>query len=1058
MLKLVYAALNVRPEEQNKALLLLGFGFFMGIFLATFQLTSETQLITQAGADEDSAKLISQGLFAAAILGVISTALFTYFQNKISYGIFSIGNLLFIFVVVISFYLLFDFLPKESIKTLAFVQFAFLGPVVAVFLLGFWGVFGRLFDLRQSKRIIGGIDTGQLLGAILTFFTIGLGVAGTETYNLLIPSAISVLGALVFLIIIINKYKLGDVKSGFEQSRHASFKEMVSSRYVVLLALFISFSIFAYLLVENSYLAALSEQYPVEQEASLREFLGWFSGSILILSFIFQTFFNDRIIAEYGLRVSLTILPVILGVLTLAVILVGTLSGQSAAVGTFFTFFLFVALSKLFITFLRDALENPAFKLYFMTLENRIRFDIQAKIEGVVVEFAKVLAGGAIILLGLLTFFELVHYYYILLFVIVGWIFLAGKLYSEYRDRIRAKLESQDVALEEMDLVQDAVISNIQHNLENDKPATAVFSFKLLEKINPIYVAPSINTLMRHKSNIVREFAQQTMNAVRGVSVSDRYIIAAEKSEAMKGRVLLADPDIISLLRSGEITKKRLAYLCRSEDAQDRQYAAELIGNLEAEDTLSYLIELLQDIDTNVHVAAILSTKKRSNLEIINGLVYNLKSATYSNLAKSALFVIGIKALPALDNAFYKSGQDVQVMLKIVQIMGRIGGRVAMDMLWNKIDYPDKLISSQILESLSQTGFKANLSQITRIKYAIESNISDIAWNISAYIEIPNNTSTRQLREALKEENEHDIRHIYTLLTMLYDSKSIHLIRQNLDSGTSEGITYAIELLDVLLSEDLKQKIIPILDDISEAERIKKLQVYYPRANLSTQLTLKFLINRDFTQSNRWTKACSLFQIGRLKITEFKYDLIANLFNPDMLVKQMSAWGIFNIDPELYKEHVNRLPIEIKEGLDSVILNRSITIDEGNLIFEKVRFLQSMDVFSEVTGLLLSYLADDITTKILSEGETLNLHKEMAKYFIIIRSGRANYYHNGELQRSLGAKKFVGEQIDYEEDKATNIILALDDTHLLLINKDRYYELLSDNLSFAQSVIRFMSA
>ena len=71
MLKLVYAALNVRPEEQQRALLLLGFGFFMGIFLATFQLTSETQLITQAGAGEDSAGRVAVGI-AIAIQVAIS--------------------------------------------------------------------------------------------------------------------------------------------------------------------------------------------------------------------------------------------------------------------------------------------------------------------------------------------------------------------------------------------------------------------------------------------------------------------------------------------------------------------------------------------------------------------------------------------------------------------------------------------------------------------------------------------------------------------------------------------------------------------------------------------------------------------------------------------------------------------------------------------------------------------------------------------------------------------------------------------------------------------------
>ena len=61
-------------------------------------------------------------------------------------------------------------------------------------------------------------------------------------------------------------------------------------------------------------------------------------------------------------------------------------------------------------------------------------------------------------------------------------------------------------------------------------------------------------------------------------------------------------------------------------------------------------------------------------------------------------------------------------------------------------------------------------------------------------------------------------------------------------------------------------------------------------------MVLKFLINRDFTQSNRWTKACVLFQIGILKIADFKLDLIAQLFNPDTLIREVSAWALYQID------------------------------------------------------------------------------------------------------------------------------------------------------------------
>lgn len=51
MLKLINKALNVKPEEQQQVMLLLGFGFFMGIFLATFQISAETLFVTKLGED-----------------------------------------------------------------------------------------------------------------------------------------------------------------------------------------------------------------------------------------------------------------------------------------------------------------------------------------------------------------------------------------------------------------------------------------------------------------------------------------------------------------------------------------------------------------------------------------------------------------------------------------------------------------------------------------------------------------------------------------------------------------------------------------------------------------------------------------------------------------------------------------------------------------------------------------------------------------------------------------------------------------------------------------------
>lgn len=1055
MLKLINKALNVKPEEQQQVMLLLGFGFFMGIFLATFQISAETLFVTKLGED-----YVSFGIFSAGLAGVITTSIFVYLQNKLRYSVLSFVNLTTLFLITIGLYISFKIVPKEYEKELAFIHFTLMGPSFAIFLLNFWGIFGRIFDLRQSKRIIGGIDTGQLLAAIITFFIVASGfLVIPQTFDFLLVGALSIFGALIFLTFILKKYNLESVLTTSENKKTVPIRQLFKDRYVVLLALFITFSVFAFLLVENSYLTVLTIQYPdtVEGKMQLTQFLGGFNGAILILSFIFQTFFNDKIIADYGLKVSLMILPIILGVITILIISLSFILEFDTTSSGFYIFFVFIAISKLFVTFLREALENPTFKIYFMTLKSNIRFDIQTKIEGVVSESAKAITAGVILVIGLLSFFETIHFYYLIILVVAGWLVFATKLYAEYRNRLRVNLESKQINIEEIDVLYESVISTIQNNLLNDEPAVAVFSFKLLEKINPNYVNNSLNILMRHTKHIVREFAQEKMNAIKGLSVSDKYIVVSKESDDEEGRNKLSSLDLLNLLSSGDISVKRIAGLCKSEDEQDRQYGAELIGNMESNKAMFYLVELLTDFNFKVRIAAIKAAEKKYSYEILISLIDNLSSARFSNFAKSALVRIGQEALQPLDNSFHKSGQDAKLMTKLVQLMGRIGGEEAIQMLWAKIDFPDKIISSQVIISLSEAGFKADIGQMTRIKYAIESDIGDIAWNLAASLEIPKDEYSDFLSESLFEENVNDIKHIYTLLSMLYDPASIHLVKQNLESGTSEGITLAIEMLDVLLSEDLKNKIIPVLDDISVAEKVKKLEPYYPRVELTSMQVLKFLLNRDFTQSNRWTKCCVLYQMGSFKKKLFKDDIIANLFNPDDMIRQMAAWALYQLDDKLYFENIVRFDNDFQDICDER-LNAKRKLGEGSLVFEKALFLKSMYIFNRVLSLDLSYMADSMVKKVIDIGDTLSLGNELANSFIIVVTGNLSYYQEDEVKTNIKAGEYIGELVLDDEALESAMVVANQNTELYIIDKDLWHDLLADNINFAQSVFSNLTA
>lgn len=1050
MFRTIFLALNVKPEEEGQVLLLLGKGFFLGIFLATYQVTAETLFLNRL---EEHLK---EAIVVSGFLGIIITGIFAALQSKIAFGKLVLANLSVVFLFTLSIFITFHFAGPTWQDFLIFLLFVMIGPVLAITLLGFWGTFGRLFDLRQSKRMIGGIDIGQLLAAIATSFAIPfLEPFIPNTANFLLVCGISILVSLAFMALIVSRYDLkkAEISTSKTQNINTGLTNLAKNNYVRLLSFFLIFSMVTFTFVQYSFQNVVAQQYPEENE--LRNFLAIFNGSILILGLIMQTFVNDRIISEYGLKTSLIILPVIVGIFTIGAIVAGTVFGYTTIAGAaFIWFFLFISLSRLFNFSLRDALENPVFKLYFMPLDNRIRFDIQAKVEGVVNESSRFIAGLVIIGLSYITFFELIHYSYALILILAGYFILTGKLYNEYRNRIKMKLEDQQQSADELPLTaNEKLLNSLQRSLADEQSNKVIFSFKLLEKVEPQLLPAHINALMKHNSNEIRDFAQLKMNELIGNSVSDQYVISVDNPAESPGKQLVNNADVVDLFRSGDISKARMSKLCKSERDEDRQYAAELLSNSFEEENSSFLIELLHDINPKVRNTAIKTAQKKYNEEVLNALIENLSDPQYNVQAANTLTLIGGKSLSALDSAFYRTGQSTHAIMKMVRIIGRIGGKTAMNQLWNKIDYPDKIVVSQVLLALGNSGFKADVTQIHRIKHAIESDIEDIAWNIGALNEIA--TDYLDIRQALEEEIKYDTEHIYMLLSMLYDSKTIQLIKENIESGTNEGVSYAIELLDIFLSEDLKQRIIPVLDDLPYQEKAKKLEIFFPRERIDSTLVLKFLLNRDFSQTNRWTKACILYQIGLMKITDFNLDLIACLFSQDKMLREMAAWSLHQIDAELYKENVVRLDQYIRKDLDELILPNSKR-NWRSLKFEKAMFLRKIPVFEGVFGLVAAGVVNIIEEIFLMESESLPVDEFYNNNFYIVYKGAVNVFENGVLKSETVESEFIGELINSQEKLKSNCIIAVSETILFKVKKDDFYELLSDNINLAQNMVKYV--
>lgn len=1042
-----FARIWTSSQESKQVTLMLATGFFMGIFVATYQITADSLFLSRLG------NRLNEAFLMAGALGIVTTAIYSFFETRIKYSVLTISAVILISTFTVSGYYLLHEFPEQE-ESLIFGLYCMSGPLTAVLLLSYWGTFGRLFNFRQSKRIIGWIDTGQLVAAIIASFLIPLTSPFVpDTSNYLLLCAISILAVSILLFVIASSFTLAknnpnEAQEGVNDRKLTSLTAILKDPYTRVLSVFLLISMSVYILSQFSFQQVVQQQYPDERQ--LTNFMAFFMGAVYILSLVMQTFVNHRIIANYGLRVSLFILPLIIGIFAFGSFGTGLFFGGDIGKSSYVFFFVFIALTRLFSWTLRDSLENPVFKLFFIPLDSRIRFSTQAKIEGTFNELSRFLTGLLLFGVALLPFFKVVYIMGILLVLVALYFLIVNKLYKGYRDKIHEKLENVNITQEKLERGYTMLTNKLENLLKVPQSAKAVFSFRLLEKINAGQVPAWINLLMRNTDDASRHYAQQRMNELKGLSISDKYVISGS-GDGEKQQLSKADLQMI-IDNNGEITKARVQKLTRSTNANDRQYAAELLLHTSKDESTSFLMELLIDTEQKVRNTAITTAIKRYNAEVISALIENLGNPMFSNQALNALLLIGEPTLSALDSAFYRNGQSTQIMSRIIQVMGRIGGTRAKEMLWQKIDFPNRVIVSKALIALGETGFKAGISQISRIKYTIESDVSDIRWNISALQEMEQNGIFSEISQAIKWEVQNDIEHIYMLLAMLYDTHSIQLVKENIDSRTPEGIAYAIELLDVFLSDQLKKRVIPVLDDLTDNERINRLEDIYPRVRLDSKMVLKFLINRDFTQTNRWTKSCVIYQIGLMRIDNFQLDLIANLFNPDELICEVSAWSLYQINPALYEENTRRLSVQRTKRLDYHILKKA----GREMLFERVLFLSKIDIFQNIPGIILSYVADISEESNLKRGEVIVLDYHQNNNFYLVVSGCLEMFKGGESVANYTSGQFIGEMVVKEGYARFNQAQALEDSLVMRFDKNQFYELLSDHVKLADQFLVYI--
>ena len=1054
--------------EEKQMLLLLGKGFFMGIMLATYQIGAETLFLNVMGD-----KWLATAFFSAGGAGVLSTVLFVYLQRKINYSTLVLSTsfliLLFIGGIRVAFEVVgYDRSVTGDFQLLPFILFVMIGPVTTIILLGFWGIFGRMFNLRQSKRIIGGIDTGQLMATMIAFFSIPILTATIidDTYDLLFVSGIAALGVFIFTLYLTISFNLDRSVNSLktEKVQKINFFSLMKDKYLRLLSIFLVFSMGVSVFVDFTFLSATETMYPDEKE--LANFLSFFSGTVIIVSFLIQSFINDIIIGRFGLKVSLMVMPLILILFTFGAISVGHIFEYEIKNDEYILFFVLTAVGKLFTAALKDALESPAFKLFFLPLDIKIRFDIQTRIEGVVNELAIFAAGAVQMALGLLVFFKLIHYSYFIIVLASIIVYLSHKLFEEYKKTLKSTLERQKAGLKGAGKNNENNTLNIlKQEVASKDTERVINALRIFEKLEPIEFEYELLDLLNHRRPKLRAYAYKKL--------SDRLcwesLQIVEKDIKTEGneQVLKIAEKTLKILREANVfnlTDATIKKLVRSTEAADRVKGAKLLTKATEDRHIAFIVELLRDINPEVRSAAMISAGKLRRPELWPILIENLHLSAYGNVAASALKVSGESAFHTIDTSFYKTGQYHTTMIRTIQLLGKVGGRGSAELLWKKIDFPDRQIIHQLMLSLSYVGFVARDFQSARIKLALETEIGDIAWNIKSALEIPSDEKMDiLLKEAMIEEDRKNYNNIFMLLAMIYDPQSVMLTKENIQNGTTDSITFAVEMMDVFVEDELKPKLIPIMDELKVGERLAKLQAFYPPEDFDSYEDLLLqIINRDYNRINRYTKSLAMYRFSQLS-THVTADLIANLFNPDPLLLQTAAFAIYSLDKEAYHYHTKRLKPTTKKELDKSILppifrNQDEAYHQKLLLIERVMKLKEIELFKHIPGELITHIVEVLDEVKVKKGDYLIREGDSGeKPFYIVLDGIVHIYEGDQKVAEREGGGVFGEKHLIASDRFEYTAMAGSECILLRMRKEELFNLMSNHIQILDCWLDIMN-
>ena len=875
---------GLRDGEIHISFLMQLYIFIIITILLIVKPTVNALFLSQLGADH-----LPYGYILVAIIAVVTS----YFYTK-AIRRFSLIKVIVVTLVLFSLsFVLLSYLLYQSLLNDWMLYIYYLGvSLFAVITTSqFWILANMVYNTREAKRLFGFIGAGAIAGGIFGGYLTSIVTEQFGNMTVILIAAFLTLCCIPLLIRIyklkikkLNVYVRSQRKFNDTNESQSSLSLISKSKHLTYLALIAGIGVIVAKLVDFQFSDFASRA--IENPDKLASFFGFWFSSFNLVALILQLFLTNRLLSKLGVSSTLLILP--LGIALGSLLFL-----------TFPELWVLIIIKGIDGGF-KQSLNKAAYELSIMPIPLNVKNQAKSYIDVVVDSIATGLSGLMLIFLIRKLDLSTSYITVIVLFFVFIWMLLIYRLreayFNSFRTNIQKTLSKENITDNKNTKVTS--LSASRRVLDGDDEQGIL---NLLDRLSTYKIKAlkgSIINLLDFPSNKVKiEAIRQFYLYDKGTALPKVEALINEKDDNLVFEALYYIIEHSSTKEEDFFTKyldhpndyiANAALLCLAKIASDNEYLA-LKYNLDYRvgNTITSFSNSQEPVRKEA-IAMALVTIAHSDLKKYYSFIETHLSNSDSYIVSYAIKAAGITKslefiepiLEFLDQKFYrkraikalrKYGPEITKMFlkfeanevlkdnskrfipKVIESFKTQNSVKVLMRLMKSRDVVIRLEASHSLNKLKHRNEKLYFNTRALKKLVIRESkyYKNTLIAISSLNEVEKRetedgiieavaNSRQKIIDILEDQLYASLKCTFELLSLLYDATDIQVSYSGILSDSIETRVNAIEFLDNLLQNQMKRRVLPLLEHTIMADT--KQQTVLPLKQFSESASLSLLI------------------------------------------------------------------------------------------------------------------------------------------------------------------------------------------------------------------------